>query len=253
MRPLSSAQRFTHDPCVAARHGVEQLHLEILRDLDARNRRRLVLADGRADHGRPFRFFLWLRGSLRVRGGGEGDECEEQGDGLGFHGEEERDDEKSGGRSRWRFAYGATFTFRKPAVPPKTRKFMPAIFSHGTANALRIAAVATSGGGVCLMTGEREKLPRCEWRNSTLRSGRRPFCALPAFEPLLGELGDEFGVLRVAGDVHVFLRVGLLVVELDGVHFGVVALVDPAREAVAVGAHRVAHELLSAHAARDTG
>ena len=53
-----------------AGHRVEQLHFEILRDLDALDRRRLVLADGGADGGGALRFFLRLR---RVGGVRDGD------------------------------------------------------------------------------------------------------------------------------------------------------------------------------------
>ena len=64
---------------LSARHRVEQLDLEVLRDLDALDRRGLVLADGRADASGAVRLFLRLRrvGGVERRGEDEaGEQCD---------------------------------------------------------------------------------------------------------------------------------------------------------------------------------
>ena len=68
---------------------------------------------------------------------------------------------------------------------------------------------------------------------------------MPAFFPLLHQLGDEGGICRVVGDVRIFLRVGLLIVEFDGIDFRVILGIDPDGETVAVGAHRIAHQFIA--------
>lgn len=58
------------------------------------------------------------------------------------------------------------------------------------------------------------------------------------------EAGEFSRVVGVLGDVGVFVGVGIVIVEFDGVDVageGVIA-VDPNRQAEAIGAHGVAHE-----------
>src|SRR6185295_4553319 len=74
--------------------------------------------------------------------------------------------------------------------------------------------------------------------------------SLPAGGPLLRQLVDQFAIRRIVGQIGVFLRVDLMIVELDGFELIVVVALDPAREVVAVGAHRVAHQVLAARVAR---
>ncbi|MGH9845221.1 MAG: hypothetical protein ACREEM_41420 [Blastocatellia bacterium] len=40
----------------------------------------------------------------------------------------------------------------------------------------------------------------------------------PAFLPLPGQLSYKRRVLRVFGDIHIFLRVSLVIVQFDGVY-----------------------------------
>ena len=79
--------------------------------------------------------------------------------------------------------------------------------------------------------------------------GRR-FRCLPTTFPLLHQGFDQFGIGRILGHVGVLLRINLVIVKLDRIHLRMIIAVDPHGEAVAIGAHAVAHQGLSVGLAR---
>ena len=63
----------------------------------------------------------------------------------------------------------------------------------------------------------------------------------PAGSPLSGELFNEGLVLGSIGKVLVFLRIGLVIVELNRLNFGVIVAMNPRGETITVRPHGVAH------------